>query len=160
MIYNKNKNPRWPKKESKKNFSIYKKIHQLTVQLVQSKTINSIGKPLLLALMTVHIQEESSFWTFTSQLIILSDHQKLTSLQKSIIQISTQTDQSVWTFWKINGHQLWPFQKSCCQFHHCWLTPTQMILWSLKLLNFTKQTSQNSKPLPDNGPKNMLNEVI
>lgn len=71
------------------------------------------------------------------------------------IQTLTQLAAFVWTFWRSNGAQLWPFQRSCCPYALYWPIPTLMIHLYLRLPTYIKTRGVDMRRLHERGLKSM-----
>ena len=132
------------------------RIHLPTALPVQSmKRTSIIGKQQSWALMSPHMMVAFSSWTFTSQLTTHSSHQRSTSPRGSIIRTLTRMGPSASISWRNNGPQLWQSPKCSFPSAPCCVMPTLMILWYLKLPNYTSQTSPNMSLPQENGLENM-----
>jgi len=94
-----------------RNFRTLDVIHQRNAVQGQLVMTFSIGKLLLWDRRNRHIRAECSSWQSTFQQTIRLSRQKWRLRLVYIIQISTAMEASAWTFWDLNGLQLWLSQK-------------------------------------------------
>ena len=92
---------------------------------------------------------------YTSLQTTPSNPQRSNSKLKCITPTSTVRAASALTFSKSNGHLLSPSPRSSSPSAHCSPILTLMILWSLKLRIFIKQTDPGMRKLPGSGLGNM-----
>lgn len=130
-------------------------IPQLNVQLDQLVMILFIGKQQFLVPPIHHLKEESSFSTSTFLQTTPSNPQNLHSLPESTTQTSTAMGPSAWTFWGHNGPLHSQFQRFCCPFARCYVTPIRTTHWCLKSRGCTKLTSPSTTSVPGSGLGNM-----
>jgi len=91
------------------------------------------------------------FSTFISRQIILSNHRRSILRRRCIILISIETEVFASIFWKTNGVQRSLSLEFCSRFLLCWRTRIRTILWTRRLLTFTKPVVRSLKVQQGNG---------